>query len=370
MRCTCLVLALLMLASCGEDGSPGDGTPAEATALAGYVETGVDVVVPRLGGFEALLPGLLSPGSPGSEDFSFTPTPGGPANSYDFAVPYDGNGDGLNETTIAGSAAFNGPADNVGPGFGGAVSFTMETVGGLGHFNGSMNFMLTAAGREFSGSGTFDESVTGRTTTVQIDPSTPMRMTAATGSSGAVANACGYSLNGSIDVAVSGSRGSLTSTWGFSPSRAEAAVTNRVFTSTGGEVTNLPDTDVLIECGSTGSLNDWNGTYIQRWACFPPEFGSARLTLAVTGPATVEITDEDPPGSRDVQVYSAASVPGNPHVLRGYFIAGPSGSQYREDFTWTLVANGHRFSQISYYTYQEGPNAGTGGLCGGAASRE
>ncbi len=369
MRRVFVVLLLLLLADCGDDGSPSEGIPPNAVALADYVESGIDIIVPRLGGFEALLPALLSPGAPGSEDLSFTPTSGGPANTYDFTIPYDGNGDGLNETTLSGHVTFNQAPGNPGPGFGGTVTFTLETLGGLGSFSGTMNFTLTETGREFSGSGTFTEALTSNTTTVTIDPSSPLRMSAATGATNAVANACGYSLDGDVAVVTSGDRGTLSSTWSFASSRREVAVTGAVFTSPGGQATNLPDSEVEIPCGENGSIQDWNGTYLQRWACLPPEYGQAELTIAVTGPGTIQISDEDPPGSGDVQVYSASIVPGNPHVIRGFFIGGPSGNQYREDFTWTLVPNSQRFTQISRYIYQEGANQGSGGMCGGVATR-
>ena len=371
MRRVFFVLMLLMLADCGDGGSPPEGLPPDAVALADYTETGVKVIVPRLGGFEALLPLLLSPGAPGSEDFSFSPdpTPGAPANTFVFDVPYDGNGDGLNETTISGRATFNDAPGNAGVGFGGTVAFTMETLGGLGSFAGTMDFTLTSTGREFSGSGTFTEALTGYTTTVTIDQASPLQMKAATGAADAVANACGYSLNGNVGVVTSGDRGSLASTWGFASSRSQVAVTDAVFTSTGGQTTNLPDSNIEIPCGDGGSIQDWNGTFLQRWACLPPEYGQAQLTMTVSGTGIIQISDEDPPGSGDVQAYTAAAIPGNPHVVRGFFIGGPAGNQYREDFIWTLVPNSQRFTQISRYVYQEGANQGSGGMCGGAATR-
>lgn len=85
---------------------------------------------------------------------------------------------------------------------------------------------------------------------------------------------------------------------------------------------------------------------------------------------TLHISDEDPPGSGDVNTYSAQPVAGNPYEVRGYFIGGPAGSTYREDFTWKLSANGNLVSEVSHYVYQEGPNIGSGGMCGGRAVRQ
>ena len=107
----------------------------------------------------------------------------------------------------------------------------------------------------------------------------------------------------------------------------------------------------------------------QDWSCIPGEFGSATLTLELSGNDKISITDEDPPSSGDIDTYQATVIAGNPHVLRGFFIGGPPGATYREDFSWILSEDGNGFSQISSYVYQEGPNQGSGGLCGGRAAR-
>ena len=91
--------------------------------------------------------------------------------------------------------------------------------------------------------------------------------------------------------------------------------------------------------------------------------------MAAAGSDTVTITDEDPPGSGSTRTYTATMVAGSPHALRGFFIAGPAGNRYREDFTWTRTKNGNGFSQFSVYTYIEGPNLGKGGICGATATK-
>lgn len=127
-----------------------------------------------------------------------------------------------------------------------------------------------------------------------------------------------------------------------------------------GNTTGLPNSSVTIACGGSGSVNDWAGDFLQQWACLPAEFGDAALSLAVTG-NSIDITDEDPPSSGNIATYQATMVPGNPHVMRGFFVGGDPGNTYREDFSWTLSSTAGSFSQISYCVYLEDPNQGSGG---------
>ena len=351
---------------CSSDSEPNP-VPANATALASYTKTGVKLVVPRMATFESMLPFLINPGSPGSGGQTFNPT--GAPNTYTFSVPLDGDGNGITETTVAGTAAFNGDPAGADVGFGGHLDFTMNTAGGIGNFTGEMDFDVTATGREVSGGGTFVEGVTGNMTTLTVPAASPLVLKSATGGTNSVANVCGYSAQGDAGFEVAGPQGTLVSTWLFRSNKATVTVTGATYTDGSGNSTDLPDTEVTIPCGATGSLSDWAGVFVQVWACLPPEFGDAQLTLSVAG-STVNISDEDPVGSGDISTYSATPVAGNPHELRGYFIAGPAGNTYREDFSWKLTPNGATFSQISYYRYLEGPNVGTGGMCGGRATRQ
>jgi hypothetical protein len=362
-------VAVVLLAGCGDSNdSDGGSIPPDAQALLDYEQAGVKLVIPRLSGFEARLPFLLQPGTPGAGGLVFQPdpSPGAPPNSYLFSIPVDGDDNGISEVTLDGSAAFNGDPANAGTGFGGHLDFTMSMTGGLGDFTGAMDFTLNASGeRELSGTGTFTEGVTGNVSTLTVSPGSPMTMKAATGAADSRANACGYSLNGSADLQVTGAAGTLSSTWVFSNASRNVEVTNGSFES-GSTTTPIPNTTLTIPCGNNGVLADWVGVFDQDWGCFPLEVGQATLTLSKTG-NTIDISDEDPPGSGDLASYSAAPVPGNPHVLRGFFIGGPPGSTYREEFTWTLSPTGTGFSQISFYVYQEGPSIGSGGLCAGRA---
>jgi hypothetical protein len=361
---------LCLLASCSSDDSSSNGIPAEARTLESYEKMGVTLIIPRLSGFEARLPFLLNSGSAGANGLTFQPdaTPGAPPFSYIFTVPLDGDANGVDETTVAGHATFNVDPANAGVGFGGSLDLTLTTAGGLGDLAADLDFTFTDHGREISGTGTFTEQVTGNVTTLTIDPAHPLAMVAATGTSSTVANACAYDLNGSAALAVANTTGTLASVWNFLPNKATVSVTNATFTDNSGTTTNLPNSNVTIPCGGSGSVSDWAGTYLQHWGCLPAEFGDASLTLTVTG-NTVSISDEDPPSSGDINTYDATMVPGNAHVVRGYFIGGDPGNTYREDFSWTLSANSTGFSQISYYVYQEGPNQGSGGICGGTAAR-
>jgi hypothetical protein len=168
---------------------------------------------------------------------------------------------------------------------------------------------------------------------------------------------------------VAGSTGTLTSNWNFSSNNPSVAVKGATFTDPAGQITPLPDSSVDLRCGSSGSINDWAATYNQDYSCLPREVGQAKLTITVTGPDTITISDEDPPGSGDVKTYTATVLAANPHAVRGFFIGGPIGNRYREDFNWTLAKNGSGFSQFSVYTYTEGPNTGSGGICAASAKR-
>lgn len=366
MRRLLMSVLVLQFTGCSSDSEP-DPIPAGAAALSSYTTAGVKVVVPRMAHFEAMLPFLLNPGSPGAGGSTLDPS--GPPNSYTFNVPLDGDGNGSSETTVAGTAAFNGEPSGADVGFGGHLDVTMSTAGGIGNFTGEMDFELTPTGREVSGGGTFVEGVTGNMTTLTVPVASPLVLKAAMGGVNSMANTCGYSVQGDAGFEVQGPQGTLASTWLFRSNKTTVTVTGATYTDNGGTSTDLPDTEVTIPCGGTGSLSDWTGVFLQNWACLPPEFGQAQLTLSISG-STVNVSDEDPPGSIDPSAYSATAVPGNPHELRGFFIAGEAGSTYREDFSWKLMPDNNTYTQISYYRFLEGPNTGSGGLCGGRATRQ
>jgi hypothetical protein len=362
--------ALVLLIPACSSSSESNSLPADAAQMFTYLKTGVTLIVPRLGGAGAVFPFALNPGAPGAGGIQFSPdpSPGAPPNSYVFTLDIDGDGNGSTETTATGSATFNGDPASAWDGFGGHVTLTMQTAGGLGDLSGSLDFVMGATGGNVSGSGTFTEVITGNTTTVTVDPATPLHIEMARGTTNSVANACGSSLNGKVQLDVDGPTGTMTSTWSFDNTRKPVRVMNASFTDNSSKTTSIPDADVTVPCGQSASVSDWNGVFNQNWACAPPEFGSATLTLSVSG-NQVNITDEDPPNSGDFNNYQASVVSGNPHVVRGFFISGPVGSTYREDFTWILANGGASFAQISKYVYLEGPSQGNGGYCGATATR-
>ena len=203
------------------------------------------------------------------------------------------------------------------PGRFGAVTrraFLGRYAGGLGTLTGDMDFVLGATGGDVSGTGTFTEVITGNATTLTVDPATPLHIEIARGTSNSVANACASSLDGDLSLDVDGPTGSMTSTWSFQNTRKPARLMNASFND-GTDTTSIPDADVTVPCGQSGSPSDWNGTFNQQWYCIPPEFGSATLTLSVSG-NQINITDEDPPSSGQTATYSASVVSGNPHVGR------------------------------------------------------
>jgi hypothetical protein len=366
MRRLLLSVLFLPFAGCGSDPEPNP-VPSDATALSSYAKSGATTLVLRMTNLEAIVPFVLNPGSPGSGGLTFTPT--GAPNTYTFGMPIDGDGNGSNETTVAGTAAFNGDPAAASTGFAGHLDLTLTTAGGLGNFSGEMDFVRTAAGRVATGSGTFVEGVTGNMTTLTVPVGSPLLLKPADGTASAVANICGYSLHGDAQLEVQGPAGTLASTWQFRSTRAGVAVTGASYTDNSGHTTDLPDATITFPCAGTGTLADWSGVFLQNWACLPVEYGQATHTYTVTG-NTLHISDEDPPGSGDINTYTAAPVAGNPYEVRGYFIGGPAGSTYREDFTWKLSPNGNLISEVSHYVYQEGPNIGTGGMCGGRAVRQ
>ena len=74
-------------------------------------------------------------------------------------------------------------------------------------------------------------------------------------------------------------------------------------------------------------------------------------------------------GDSAAEAYQASLIGPSPRAIRGFFIDGPIGSRYREDFNWTLHLDGSGFSQTSRYVYFEGAQTGRGGICAARATR-
>jgi hypothetical protein len=367
-------LFLLLFLGCGSSDDPvppAVAIPAAATGMDSQLATGMDTFMPRVVRFETILVFILNPGTPLAQGVTLTPdtSPGAPPHSFTFSGPYDGNDDGFNETTMSGRATFNSDPAVAWSGVTGqaAVNVAIPMIGHV--YQANINFSITSANEQLSGSGTFTNPLTGTTTTMTVAAATPLVVKPATGAVDAVSNACGYSLMGPMRFEVTGSSGTLRSTWNFSSNSASVAVNNRSFTDSSGLTTMLPDSTVESRCGGGRTINDWVGSYDQFWACLPRETGRATITMSVAASNAVSITDEDPPGSGDLSTYTAMTIDGNAHALRGFFIAGPSGFRYREDFNWTMRKSLSGFAQSSRYVYIEGPNQGTGGFCVASAPR-
>lgn len=372
MRNSCpLAFGLFLLVSCGGGGS-GSGSGADIPAAAKVLDAGVKSQLVSLGPMIARVESnfvfIMNPGIALAQGVAVLPdnSAGAAANSFTFSGAFDGNGDGHKGTTIAGRASFGtDPATGWSTLTGDAtLGINIPALGQL--FQGSVAYSVTSTERRLSGSGTVSIPLTGITGKVNVAPGAPLVVRAATGAPGAVANACGYSLDGSVQVEVQGPAGLHKATWNFSPNSSVAAVKGATFADAAGQVTALPDSGVDLRCGSGGTIGDWTGTYIQDWACLPRESGQARFTITATGPDSINIVDEDPPGSGQFKTYAATIVGVTPRAVKGFFIGGPVGNQYREDFNWSLGENG-AFSQFSQYTFLQPP--GTRGICTATARR-
>jgi hypothetical protein len=347
------------------------GIPAAASTMDSKLKSGMVRFVPLVTNVESSVVAVLNPGTPMAQGVAITADtrPGAAPNSVLFSGPYDGNGDGSNETTLSGSATFASDPSNAWSGLNGQAAVDVS-IPLLGHvYHADLAFTVLSEYRQVSGSGTFTDPLSGDTTTMTVAASSPLTIKAADSTGGAVANACANSLSGQMRLDVAGATGTLTSLWNFSATSPSVTVIGASFTDKSGQTTALPDSTVDLRCGSGGSIDDWIATFDQSWVCLPRESGQARLTLTVAGPDTVSIEDEDPPGSGDKKTYQATVLGNNPHALRGFFIAGPVGNRYREDFNWTLSKDGKRFSQVSKYAYTEGTNSGKGGVCAASARR-
>jgi len=369
-----LLMSLLLVPGCGGGGGSDPAEreiPAAAAALETQVKTGMVRFVPMVSNVETGLVFLLNPAAGLAPGVSVLPDtrPGALPHAVVISGTYDGNGDGIDETTLSGSAAFRSDPAVAWTGLDGRLTVDVA-IPVVGHvYHGDIAFTITSDQRQLSGAGTFTHPLNGTTTTMSVPAAAPLVVKPATGQAGGASNACGYSLQGQVQLEVSGSAGTLRSQWNFSPERTAVGVTGATFTDPAGQATPLPDSSVDLRCGGSGALSDWAASFDQRWACLPLEAGNARLTIAVAGADSISISDEDPPGSGDLNTYQAAIVGASPHAVRGFFVAGAPGNRYREDFNWTLGKNGSGFTQVSTYRYTEGPATGQSGICVASARR-
>ena len=369
-----LYLMTCLLAACG-GGGDGDGSkepiviPPEATAAQAALKEDVAKVAPLVANVPGTLLMIMNPGAGLTPGVTFVQDPQ-PPNTFAFDGVLDGNGDGIDETTLSGKVTYAGDPSSFDPEW--SPMTGNATIGVdipfVGDVQATLAFTANQTETRISGSVTFANSVTGETITVDMPANDPLIVKTVPGASGDAANVCGLGLDGRVGIEIAGPTGTLDSSWLFSPNTASVAVQQVSFRNPAGTTTPMPDSTVALTCGQGGTIGEWEAAYDQRWVCLPFEFGQARLTITVSGAQQLSIIDEDPPGSGDTRSYTASVVGNSPHAVQGFFDGGPVGFQYREHFTWTLREDGG-FVQSSYYTYTEGPNEDAGGICASLATR-
>ena len=375
------VIPLTLFALVPACGGSDDDTPpaplaasgsADATAAAARLSTDLARSAARLGSLEAGVVTMLNVGSPLAPGITVAPDPsaGATPNSFTFNGTYDGNGNGQAETTVDGRIAFVNDPTDFNAGFNGATgtaAVSIDILGGLMHvYRGNVAYTLGMNEHRVGGGGTFTNPMTGSTTTMNIDPAQPLSIKLADSTANARPNACAHSLNGQAQFSVVGSAGTLASQWRFAHDSTTVAVTGASFTSTAGQTTLLPDSQVDLGCSPGGSINDWSGRFRIQWACLPREFGEFNTTITVKNATTLTMIDD---GDTASDAYEASVIGSSPRAIRGFFIDGPMGGRYREDFNWTLGFDSNGFSQTSRYVYFEGLLTGRGGICAARATR-
>jgi hypothetical protein len=344
--------------------------PSDAVAMETATRNGMKTALARMTTYESALMFVLDPGSSATASIAVADdlSPGAPPFSITFAGDLDSGYADPAQTHIVGRARFASDPNIAFTSVAGQATIDVTILGVLKVYHAEMAFTIGALERTVSGTGVLQNPINGNVSTMSVDPAKPLRIVPATG---ATANACGYVIDGEFRLDVVGPMGTYTSTWHFLPSSPMVSVDSASHTDTAGVVTAMPEIAVDLRCNPAGaSIDDWAGVFQQTWGCLPRELGSARLALTVKDPTTIIINDEDPPGSGNGNVYEASIVGSSPRALRGFFVTGPVGFRYREDFNWTLSADGTRFMQSSRYVYQDGPNQGTGGNCFAQAVRQ
>ena len=367
-----LLLAALSACGGGDDGDPGSGPglPANAAAMQSTTSGGMKKALARMTASEAALMFILNPGNVLTPGITVAPdmSPGAAPFSVTFSGNLDGGFDEPTQISVTGRSTFASDPAATFTSTSGQVTVDVTLLGLLKVYHADIAFTVSGTERRLSGSGVLNNPVTGNTTTMTVDAANPLVLVPATG---ATANACGYSIDGDVRLVAVGPLGTYASTWHFAPGSGTVSVDTATHTDGAGVVTTMPATDVDLRCNPAGStIAAWAGMYQFVWGCLPYEHGSSLFALTVKDATTVTINDEDPPGSGNGNIYEASIVGGSAQSLRGFFVAGPVGVRYREDFNWTLSPDGQRFFQTSRYVYQDGPLAGIGGNCFGRAVRQ
>jgi len=365
-------LALLTLAYLEGCGGSDGGTPEDpATSMVTGLTKGLTRSLTKLGMVETGTVLVMNAGSPLSPNATAVAAhgAGAPPNTYTYGGTYDGNGDGSDETSVDLSVSFDNDPSDLFNGFsgghgGGTVDINILSL--MHVYHGDLAFTLGMSEHRVSGSGTFADPVSRTTTTMTVSPSAPLTIRLADGTASARPNACAHSLDGALQLDVAGSAGTLASQWRFARDSSTVAVTGATFTKPSGEATAIPDRSLDLGCAGNNSIDDWAGRFRIRWACLPAETGEFTTRITVKNSTTVSMVDDEDTSD---DAYDAAVIGSSARAIRGYFIDGPDGARYREDFNWTLNIDGNGFSQTSRYVYIEGTQQGLGGMCVARATR-
>ncbi len=354
----CRVLLILLAAfPCGGCGGGGDGAAKGTTSELGlYTEDGLSLSGTFGSEVHQILPMLLVPSAAAANGIVLTPdtSPGAAPNTYLCQIPLDLGGDGTNETVVDATLVLNGDLFTFGPGFGGTIEGTITRGGAV--VAASLAFRFPGDGEiEISGTVSLAGALSGIDVTATIDAAAPIVVKVATGGAGSIANVCTYSVSG--DVRVEAARGIelFSALWTFSSHSRRINVSQVTRVDDQGVSHDDPDSSFEVPC-ENGAIADWGGTYDFDWFCNPQEEGDSVFVITVTGPNTIHVDDEG-------LTYDATAVPGNPHVVTGFFID----QGYREDFVWTLSRDGTTFTQQSVYVFL--PPLTGGGVCGGIGTR-
>ena len=360
---------LSVLCACGGGGgdadtstAPASNLPPNAAAMQASSLKGAQSFVARLTTYEAGLMFALDPGSNLTTAIVVQPDP---STGAPFSVTFAGDvASGFADpaqTHLSGKATFASDPNTSFTSVSGTTAVDITILGLLNVYHADIAFTVGPVERTLSGKGVLTNPTTGNKSTTTVDAANPLRIVPATGPT---ANACGYEIDGNVDVGVVGPQGTYTSKWHFTPGKATVTVDTASHTDGAGVVTPLPAIEADLRCNNAGaSITEWVGVYKQTWGCLPYELGTGAATLTVKDATTVTVDDSDPPGSGNGDVYDTTVVGGSVRALRGFFIGGPVGSRYREDFNWTLSPDGKRFFQTSRYVFQEGSSIGQGGPC-------
>ena len=98
---------------------------------------------------------------------------------------------------------------------------------------------------------------------------------------------------------------------------------------------------------------------------FAARDGRVHTTITVKNPTTLTMIDD---GDTPAEAYDASLIGASPRAIRGFFIDGPMGSRYREDFNWALNLDGNGLADVAL-VYFEGLLTGRGGICAARATR-